>query len=153
MPFTFVDWSKNYINYRRIFSRGQIFYDKHTSHTPSRGENDPSYLKMLIQAVGVPILELDGALAPRGGLRLLHPWNTDSRTFGHAAAEAVPESRQHSSRDSTLYILRFRFARAERENDFRIRDARLFLLPRGAAPSRKWRLSRRMYYRDRYTYP
>lgn len=56
---------------------------------------DSTHLKMLIQAVGVPILELPGALAPRGGLRLLHPWNTDSRALGHAAAEAVPESRQH----------------------------------------------------------
>lgn len=50
---------------------------------------------MLIQAVGVPILELGGTLAPRGGLRLLHSWNTNARAFGHAAAEAVSESRQH----------------------------------------------------------
>jgi len=53
---------------------------------------------MLIQAVWVPILELSGvsgALARRGGLRLLHPWNTNTRAFGHAAAEAVAESRQH----------------------------------------------------------
>lgn len=58
------------------------------------------YLKMLIQAVGVPIFELPGALASRGGLRLLHPWNTDSRAFGHATAEAVPESRQHGFPES-----------------------------------------------------
>lgn len=57
---------------------------------------------MLVQVVGVPVLELGGALASRGGLRLLHPWNMDSRTFGHDTAEAVPESRQHSSRE--LYV-------------------------------------------------
>lgn len=54
-----------------------------------------NYLKMLVQAVGIPILELPGALAPRGGLRLLHPWNTDSRAFGHATEKAVSDSRQH----------------------------------------------------------
>lgn len=53
---------------------------------------------MLIQAVGIPVFQLDGAFASPGGLRLLHPWNTKSRALGHAAAEAVPESRQHSSR-------------------------------------------------------
>lgn len=57
---------------------------------------------MLVQVVGVPVLELGGALAPRGGLRLLHSWNTDSRTFGRDTAEAVPESRQHSSRELSL---------------------------------------------------
>lgn len=95
----------------------------------------PHHLKMLIQAVGVPVLELDDALALRGGLRLLHPWNTDSRTFGHSTAEAVSESRQHSSRDSTIYSASFSLA--PKEKDFRSRDARLLFLSRVAAPSRK----------------
>lgn len=65
------------------------------------------YLKMLVQAVGISVLQLDGAFALRGGLRLLHPWNTKSRALGHAAAEAVPESRQHSSRCCCYYLYLF----------------------------------------------
>lgn len=98
---------------------------------------------MLIQAVRVPILELSGALALRGGLRLLHPWNTDSRALGHAAAEAVPESPQHGwvgSGHYTRFLIpaqdlfsrnftRRRFATADDEE-------RLFL-PRAVSPSRK----------------
>lgn len=56
------------------------------------------YLKMLIQAVGVPVLEFAGALGLRRGLRLLHPWNTKGRAFRRGAAEAVSESRQHGAR-------------------------------------------------------
>lgn len=57
------------------------------------------YLKMLVQAVGVPVLKLAGALGlSRRGLRLLHPWKTKARAFRRGAAKAVPESRQHGAR-------------------------------------------------------
>jgi len=92
---------------------------------------------MLIQTVGISVLELPGAFALRGGLRLLHPWNTDSRTFGHAAAEAVPESRQHGcpiNRPSVSQSLPYSrpgdFATA---NEYEERPS----LPRSASPSRK----------------
>ena len=121
------------------------------------------YLKMLIQAVGVPVLELSGvsgALARRGGLRLLHPWNTNTRAFRHAAAEAVAESRQHgyprgAARRALLYypnpgdfatFTRRRFVAADEDEE------RLFL-PRAASPSRKWRLSRGIRNHPGYTYP
>lgn len=97
------------------------------------------YLKMLVQAVGVPVLELGGALDPRGGLWLLHSWNMDSRTFGRDTAETVPESCQHNFRGLYTYSLLL-FSLARKRNDFTCRDARLFLPP-GATPSRKWRLS------------
>jgi len=105
-----------------------------------------NYLKMLVQAVGVPIFQLDDALALRGRLRLFHPWNTDSRTFGHAAVEAVPDPRQHVLLSSTVSPLLLPSSKTDSlrgngrasftSRGFATADNELFR-SRGPSPSRK----------------
>lgn len=94
------------------------------------------YLKMLVEAVGIPILELDGALGLPGGLRLLHPWNTDSRASRQDAAKAVSESRQHDfvaqRTNDRFFFLFFRYFHPRNFTSRRfaaaVGNVRLFLL-------------------------
>ena len=63
-----------------------------------------TYLKMLVQAVGIPILKLHVALVPGGGLGLLHRWKAKIMTLRQGTLKHTPKTR-HSVFLFPIYLI------------------------------------------------
>lgn len=61
---------------------------------------------MLIQAVGVPVLKLDVALIPGGGLGLLHRWEMKITTLWQGTLKHTPKTRHSVFRFPIYFIIR-----------------------------------------------
>lgn len=64
-----------------------------------------TYLKMLVQAVGISILELHVALIPGGGLGLLHRWKAKIMTLWQGTLKHMSKTRHSVFLSFPIYLI------------------------------------------------